>query len=129
MSELAITKIISGKIEDAVARVTEAIKPAGFGILTRIDFDKKIKEKIGENIKPCVILGACNPGLAFKAYQQSPDAALLIPCNIVLTESSPGHVQIEAIKPTKMLGILPEVNLRNEIMVIEANLKQCLDSL
>ncbi|HEX7675216.1 MAG TPA: DUF302 domain-containing protein [Bdellovibrio sp.] len=129
MSNLALTKEVSGKIEDVVAIVTDAIKPAGFGVLTRIDFDKKLKEKIGETIKPCVILGACNPSLAFKAYQQSSDAALLIPCNIVLTEISPGKVRIEAIKPTKMLGILPAIKLSDEVQSVELALERCFESL
>lgn len=128
MSDLAISVVASGPLEDVVQRVTEAIKPAGFGILTRIDFDKKMKEKLGAEIKPCVILGACNPALAYEAYQQTSDVALLIPCNIVLTDMTDGKVRIEAMRPTQMLSVLPAVQSGEAVTKAENELKRCLSS-
>lgn len=122
MNALAITGTVQGQIEDICSRLTEAIKPAGFGILTRIDFDKKIKEKIGEAINPCIILGACNPKLAHEAYLQSSDAALLIPCNIVLTEIALNTVKIEAVRPSEMLRFLPVLKSTASIEMAEQNL-------
>lgn len=129
MSDLAIVKEISGRIEDVCSRVTEAIKPAGFGVLTRIDFDQKIREKLGETIKPCIILGACNPKIAFEAYSQSTDVALLVPCNIVLTETGPGRVRIEAMRPTRMLDILSAVKESPSIAKAEDELKKIIEAL
>lgn len=129
MSQIAITVTVSGQIEEVYQRVVKAIEPAGFGVLTRIDFDKKIKEKLGEVIRPCIIAGACNPKLAFAAYKQSSDVAMLIPCNIVLTEVDEGRVRVEAIRPTHMLSILPTVHLKSETNEVELNLTNCLKTL
>lgn len=79
MSTLAISVTVEGRIEDVFQLVAEAIKPAGFGILTRIDFDKKIKEKLNETIPPCIIMGAFNfspegdvPIKASETYRSQP---------------------------------------------------------
>lgn len=106
MSSLSISKETSGTVEEVCAKVTEAIKAIGFGVLTRIDFDQKIQEKLNQKINKTVILGACNPKIAYEAYKQSTDMALLIPCNIVVRELDNGKTMVEAIRPTKMLEFL-----------------------
>ncbi|HRO67061.1 MAG TPA: DUF302 domain-containing protein [Pseudobdellovibrionaceae bacterium] len=129
MSDLALTKTVSGGMEDVCLRLTEAIKPFGFGILTRIDFDRKIKEKIGKDLKPCVILGACNPNLAYQAYQKSSDTALLVPCNIVLTEVAQNEIRIEAMRPTRMLEMLPGGGSFPQVEEAERDLERALERL
>jgi uncharacterized protein (DUF302 family) len=129
MSTFAITKETKGSIEEICQRVTEAIKPAGFGVLTHIDFAQKINEKLGETIRPCVILGACHPKLAHEAYKQSSDVALLIPCNIVVTDLGEGKVRIEAMRPTQMLNLLPAVRQRQLIEDTEAGFERALAGL
>ncbi len=129
MSSLAITKEVNGSVEHVSERVAEAIKSAGFGILTRIEFDQKIREKTGEEIRRCLILGACNPHLALEAYKKSTNAALLIPCNIVLTELNPGRVKVEAIRPSEMLKMLPEVGASPGMEKAERDLERSLANL
>ena len=129
MISLALTKEVSGNVNQICDKVTEAIKPYGFGILTRIEFDQKIKEKLGEEIKPCVILGACNPRLALEAYKKSTDVALLIPCNIAVTEISNGKVKVEMMRPTQMLNMLPNLESNQLIEKAEQDLAQALSSL
>ncbi len=129
MQNLSISITTKGSLEEVKNRVIEAIKPAGFGILTQIDFDKKIKEKVGKDIRPCTILGACNPHLAYEAYQQFQDVALLLPCNIVLTQIDDGKIRIEAMRPTQMLNMVPNVKCHESILKAEENLKKCLISL
>lgn len=107
---LAIVREFKGTVDEICLRVTEGIKTAGFGVLTRIDFDQKIKEKLGQDIPKTVILGACNPHLAYSAYLKTTDVALLIPCNVVVREKSPGIIVVEAMRPTKMLEFLPSLN-------------------
>jgi uncharacterized protein (DUF302 family) len=106
--------------------VAEAIKPAGFGVLTRIEFDQKIREKTGESLNRCLILGACNPHLALEAYKKTTDAALLIPCNIVLTEVKVGRIRVEAIRPSEMLRMLPGVGESAEMKKAEQDLEKAL---
>lgn len=126
MSNLAITREMSGSVEQICERVTEAIKVAGFGVLTRIDFDQKIKEKLNERIDKCVILGACNPRLALDAYKQSTDVALLVPCNIVVRETAPGKVSIEALRPTQMLSFIKNLPPNDSILNAEQSLERAI---
>jgi len=126
MNKLSIQKEVSGNVDDICQRVTDAIKPVGFGILTRIDFDQKIYEKLNEKINRCVILGACNPKLAFDAFKQSTDVALLIPCNIVVREIEAGKVIVEAMRPTMMLEFVKGVAKSDWILKAEFDLKNVI---
>lgn len=126
MNTLSITKQVSGNVDDVCSQVEQAIKPIGFGILTRIDFDKKIEEKLGEKIGRCVILGACNPKLALEAYKQSTDVALLIPCNIVVRDLLNGKVAVEATRPTKMLDFISGVARSDAIENAERDLERVI---
>jgi uncharacterized protein (DUF302 family) len=97
---------ISGDLDTTIDRVSKALSAEGFGILTRIDMHSKIKEKIGKEIIPTVILGACNPTLAHEAYCANPDVTSLLPCNAVLREVRPGTISVELAAPTALMKIL-----------------------
>jgi uncharacterized protein (DUF302 family) len=129
MGSLSIQKEMSGSVDAVCETVTNALKPIGFGILTRIDFDQKIQEKLGEKIDRCAILGACNPRLALEAYRQSTDVALLIPCNVVVREISPGRVMVEAMRPTMMLEFVKGVSRSESILKAEQDLERSILSL
>jgi len=129
MSDLAIRRELSGSIDQILPRLELALKAAGFGVLTRIDFDQKIKEKLGQVIPRTVILGACNPKLAFDAFQQTTDVALLIPCNVVIRDIGPNSVIIEAMRPTKMLDMLPAIKADSSIEEAENRLAEAMESL
>lgn len=129
MSKLAIIKETTGSVEQVCEKVIEAIKTVGFGVLTRIDFDQKIEEKLNEKINPCVILGACNPRLALEAFKQSTDVALLIPCNIVVRELDNGVIRIEALRPSKMLDFLKDVSRSELIENADKDLERVLQLL
>ena len=100
-----------GTLDEAISRTTGALQEQGFGVLTRIDLHLKIKEKLGKDIAPAVILGACNPGLAFEAYSANPDVASLLPCNAVIRELAPGRMSIELAKPTVLMEMLGDDHL------------------
>ena len=106
MSTINFKKTVSGELSQVIERLTAALAEQGFGILTRIDFHTKIKEKLGKDLRPVVILGACNPGLAYEAYQNNSDVAGLIPCNAVVREIADGQVSIELTKPSLMIEIM-----------------------
>lgn len=102
---------IGDTLENAVKRVTKALASEGFGILSRVDMHIKIMEKTGKEIIPTVILGACNPNLAYEAYTANSDVAGLLPCNAVLRETRPGNVSVELAAPSAMMNILGDARL------------------
>lgn len=91
-------------LADARARVTEALKAEGFGVLTEIDVQTTLKNKIGADIEPYVILGACNPKLAHRAISAEPGIGLLLPCNVVLTADGDDTV-VSAASPRAMFEV------------------------
>lgn len=126
MDKLSIQKEVLGNVDEICQKITDTIKTVGFGILTRIDFDQKIFEKLNEKINRCVILGACNPKLAHDAYMQSTDVALLIPCNIVVREIESGKVIVEAMRPTMMLKFVKGVAKSDSILKAELDLEKVI---
>jgi len=111
MPAINFKREITGTMDQAIERATKALAAEGFGILTRIDMHTKIKEKTGKDIIPTVILGACNPNLAYEAYTANSDVSSLLPCNAVARELAPGRISLEFIKPTAMLQILGDASL------------------
>ncbi|HET9078401.1 MAG TPA: DUF302 domain-containing protein [Acidimicrobiales bacterium] len=87
--------------EEAVARTKEAFKDQGFGVLTEIDIQATLREKIGAETEPYVILGACNPAFAGRALAADPGVGVFLPCNVVVRRSGEDTV-IEAMDPTVM---------------------------
>ena len=119
---------IQTSLDDAIDRVTQALSAEGFGILTRIDMHSKIKEKIGKDIAPTVILGACNPTLAHEAYCTNTDVTSLLPCNAVLREISPGTISVELAAPTGLMTILGDEKLVKLAEEADRRLQRALDA-
>jgi uncharacterized protein (DUF302 family) len=117
---------ISDTLDHAIERATKALGAEGFGVLTRIDMHSKIKEKIGKDIIPTVILGACNPNLAYEAYTANSDVASLLPCNAVIREIAPGKISVEFVKPTAMMQILGDTGLANLAREADAKIERAL---
>jgi uncharacterized protein (DUF302 family) len=116
-------------VEEAVERITVSLKTEGFGILTRIDLHEKIKEKIGKDLKPTVILGACNPHLAYEAFLMNSDIASLLPCNAVVRDLGNGSVSIELAKPSAMMKSLGNSELVAMAAPADEAMKRALDTL
>ena len=111
MPAINFKREIADTMDHAIERATKALAAEGFGILTRIDMHSKIKEKTGKDIIPTVILGACNPNLAYEAYTANSDVSSLLPCNAVIRVIAPGKVSLEFVKPTAMMRILGDASL------------------
>jgi len=92
-------------LEAAIARLGEALKAEGFGVLTRIDVDATLREKLGVTFRPYAILGACNAPLAHRALTHEAQAGLLLPCNITVEEPAPGKSVVRIGDPHVLLGV------------------------
>ncbi|MBW8077840.1 MAG: DUF302 domain-containing protein [Gallionella sp.] len=111
MTAINFKREIPDTVDHAIERATKALAAEGFGVLTRIDMHSKIKEKTGKDIIPTVILGACNPNLAYEAYTANSDVASLLPCNAVIREIGPGKISLEFVMPTAMMRMLGDSKL------------------
>lgn len=115
-------------VDEAIERITQALKQEGFGILTRIDMHAKFKEKLGKEVPAVVILGACNPQLAFEAYTRATDVTSLLPCNAVVRDLGQGRVSVELAKPTALMEVLGDAALVELAQVADQKLKNALES-
>jgi uncharacterized protein (DUF302 family) len=114
--------------DQAIERTKAALKEEGFGVLTEIDVRRTLKEKLGAEFRPYVILGACNPPLAHQAFQAELNIGLLLPCNVVVYEEDAGSV-VAAMDPEAALGIAGREDLRPLATEVRSRLERALGKL
>lgn len=118
--------INASSIDEAIEKVTNKLKSANFGVLTKIDFAAKLKEKLNVDIPQTVVLGVCNPSLAYEVYQKNTDFLSVLPCNVVIREISPNQYAIEMIKPSQMVKPLENMDIDEMAKNMDATMFQLL---
>jgi uncharacterized protein (DUF302 family) len=121
-------KNVALKFPEAVARVTEELAKEGFGVLTEIDVAATLKKKLGLDMPPYRILGACNPQFAHKAIEFEPQIGALLPCNVVVREAG-GKTRVEIMDPKAVLQLVGRPEIAGIAGEVRARLERVLAAL
>ncbi|HLO92114.1 MAG TPA: DUF302 domain-containing protein [Lentimicrobium sp.] len=129
MSNYYFETKVNYSVEESVEKITEFLKPYGFGILTHIDVQKTLKEKIGAQVLPYRILGACNPNFAKHAISTEANIGLMLPCNIVVQEKADGTTMVATINPQETIKSIGNQELNPIADNVSEVMKSLIDSL
>ena len=110
-----MTKTVDMTYEETVEKVTEELKNVGFGILTTIDVKETFKKKIDKEFKKYVILGACNPNLAYSALNSEIELGLLLPCNVIVYEETENKTVLSILNPELMVSVAKDSEALKEM--------------
>ena len=127
MISYGFTKELNKPYEAVIGEVTEALKKEGFGILMEINIREKMKEKLGVEFRKYVILGACNPGNAYKALLAEENIDLALPCNVIVYVRDEKTV-LSIIRPATAMQMIENAELKKIAEVVEGQLKRAFDN-
>ena len=112
---------LSVNFDTALVRTVDALKAEGFGVLTEIDVKDTLKKKLGIDLLPYKILGACNPPLAHRALTAAPEVGLLLPCNVTVRQLESGEMEVAIIDPLMLMDVIENPQL--EPIATEARMR------
>jgi uncharacterized protein (DUF302 family) len=122
-------KYVDQDFDQAIETVTEELGKEGFGVLTEIDVQATLKKKLGEDMRPYRILGACNPPLAHQAVTAVPEIGLLLPCNVLVREDDNGKVHVSFMDPGSVLGLVDNPDVEPLAAQVREKLERVLAAL
>lgn len=124
-----ISKKISTDFDQAVLLITESLKKEGFGVLTEINLQEKLKEKLNVDFRKYKILGACNPAFAYKAIQQEDKIGTMLPCSVIVQELSDNEIEVAAVDPVASMMAIENPDLAGIAGEIKEKLERAIASL
>ena len=129
MIPFALRRVVSHSFDEVLARLPEAMKTEGFGVLTEIDVRETLKKKLGVDFRRYKILGACSPRFAQQALEAELEVGLAMPCNFVVYETADGKTAVAAIDPSKTMGAMGGEKLAALANEVTQKLERVLDKL
>jgi uncharacterized protein (DUF302 family) len=114
-----VSKIINGKYHPTIEKVTQLLQEEGFGVITEIDVKKTLKNKLGVDYKNYIILGACNPNLALRAFTAEDKIGTLLPCNVTVIDQGEGKIEVAIMDAVNMMSHIGNPEL--EVLAIEVS--------
>lgn len=110
--KLYLKKTVGGSFEEVTLKVKALMKEQGFGVITEIDMDTKIREKVKDaELKPYKILGICNPDFAYRALQAEDNIGVFLPCKVIIKELDARSTEVVALDPSALMGMLGKPEL------------------
>ena len=129
MAAFGIQKTLDLGFDETLARLPEALKAEGFGVLTEIDVQATLKKKLDVDFRRYRILGACNPPFAHRALQHSLDVGMLLPCNVIVYEADDRRTVVSAVDPMQTLAAQGDPAIRPLAAEVQQKLRRVIDSL
>lgn len=123
------SKTLSIRFDDAVTRTRDALAAEGFGVITEIDIQKTLKDKIGADFRRYLILGACNPRLAYEALTLEANVGAMLPCNVVVQDAGDGHTEVSAINPVASMQAIDNPDLKDKAQLVADKLRSVIGKL
>ena len=129
MASLGLRRTLNDPFDQALAKVPEALKTEGFGVLTEIDVKDTLKKKLDVDFRRYRILGACNPPLAHQALSANLDVGLMLPCNVIVYEGDDGRTVVTAVDPLETAAAQDDARVRDVAVAVREKLARVLDRL
>lgn len=123
------SKTLAIPFDDAVARTRDALAAEGFGVITEVDIQKTLKAKIGVDFRRYLILGACNPALAYEALTLEANVGAMLPCNVVVQEYGNGGAEVSAIDPVASMQAIDNPGLKAKAGLVADKLRAAIGRL
>lgn len=127
--EYHFSKMLNASFDEAIQLVTESLKKEGFGIISEINIHEKLHEKLGIDFKKYKILGACNPGYAYKALLIEEKIGTMLPCNVVVIDQGNGKTEVSAVNPVASMMAIQNNELGSIALEITEKLKRVIETL
>lgn len=124
----SIKKQLFCSIAEAETLVTDALRKEGFGVLSRINMQSIIKEKLNQDMEPYIILGACNPQLAYKGVSAERELGLLLPCNVIIYQQE-GTIFVSAVRPKEAMSFIENIVVKEVAAEVEEKLQHVINAL
>jgi len=127
--QYSFNKILEISFNDAVNRVTDELKKEGFGVLTDIDVQMTLKQKLDVDFRKYRILGACNPQFAYKALKAESRIGTMLPCNVIVQATEQNKIEVSAIDPIASMQSIENQELKDIAHEVQAKLKKVVERL